>query len=268
MFGAAVQIVLILYAILIIRRIIKFVRKSKKWGKDYEALLWSRAVVDPEGPRRIRQADIYKYRFNKKPKPVYTGKHPKLHKGKKWFVAINVILIALLLIAFNLSAIRGIFSPTTIETETEIVVISVSNLVEGSGFVGQYYDLVGTDQAQIVHPQDEAYMRVRIFRTDTADESRNIVLTVASNTFDDNETAYVEAVEFNGMVYMNSTDNRTFTISFNLARGEFVVVGVLFFFREFPNEVKTEYLSFQATGTVLSSIIHISGGPPSMPIPR
>ncbi len=266
MFGVAVQIVLVLYAIWIIRRIIKFAKKGRKWGKDYEALLWSRAVVDPEGPKRIRQADIYKYRFNKKAKPVYTGKHPKLHRAKKWIVVINVILIALLLIAFNLSAIRGLFTaaPTAIDTETEIRVLSISNLIIGAGFVGQYYDLFGTDQPEQMHPEDQAFMKLEIHRTDTASERRSIAITVLSNTFDTSGTAYVSSVGFyiNGTVYLpSSPDNKTFTVSYTIARGEFLQVEMLIFFRAFPNLDKSEYLIFQTTGAASSSVIHIAGGP-------
>jgi len=273
MFGVAVQIVLVLFAIWGIRKVIRFVKRSKKWGRDYEALLWARAVVDPDGPRRIRQADIYRYRFNKKAKPVYTGKHPKLHKTKKWFIAITIILIALILITFNLSAIRGIFNPTVIETKTEISVVSVLNLVKAPGqVIGQYYDLNGTNRQEQIHQEDQASMVLQIHRTDTASESRNIDMTVLSTTFDTDGTPYVYMVGFliNGTGLMqfpsSGLDNKTFTLPYMIAQGETLRVEITIFFRAFPNLDKSEYLIFQTTGAPSSSVIHVAGGP-SVPLP-
>ena len=266
-FGLAMQIVLVLYLIWFIRRAIKFVKKGRKWGRDYDALLWARAVIDPEGPVRIRHADIHKYRFNKKPKPVYTGKHPKLRKAAKRLIVINVILVVVALVVFNLSALQALFVPQVAETKTEITVLSVYNLVPTVGFGGQYFDLVGTELAVAIHPEDTAYMIVRIDRTDAdSSKAREVVLTISSKTFEaTNGTvyAYVSSVAFvtlNDTIIINET--MTFSAMYSIGGdNQFLEIGILVLFNSFPNLTRNEYLVFQTTGAAPSSYVHVSGGP-------
>lgn len=66
-FGVFVQIALVGFAIHILLKVHKFLKKRKKWGGDIEGMAWAKCVLDPDGPTRPIIDDVKKYRHQTPP---------------------------------------------------------------------------------------------------------------------------------------------------------------------------------------------------------
>ena len=271
MFGVGVQIVLLGYAVWIIYRILKFLKKSKKWGKDYDALLWSRAVIDPDGPARVRQEHVGQYRLGRKGKAkTYTGKHPRLRKWAKRTAIINLILVLIVVSLFMIWTVLPGLLFSNIPTRTEVTVYYNStnlNLTMHAANAGWLFELANTSENGGTYPGGTIGLNMGIKRMDSSEDARDVVLNLTSGIF--NGTPYVVNVTL--FVLNQGTGNLEeqamaknnimfFTATVPIKPNSELIILVFIEIASFDTSQRDTYLTFRTTGGDLGSSVSVRGG--------